>query len=225
MKIIDLSHTIFPEMPVYPGTKPPVFSIPCTIDQEGFVEREITMYSHTGTHVDAPAHIIEGALTLDQVPVDNFVGRASVLDLTLIRKPVISLGDLKSCEGMVKKSEFLLLHTGWSQLWGQKTYYKGYPVLSPDAARWLGDFQLKGVGVDMISVDEAEAIDFPIHKILLGQNMFIIENLTHLEKLPISDFTFMCLPLKMENSDGSPVRAVGIIGLADQPCGGEREAE
>ena len=211
MKIIDLSHTIFPEMPVYPGTKAPEFSIPCTLGQHGFVEREITMYSHTGTHVDAPAHIIGKARTLDQMPVDNFVGRASVLDMTRIRNFVISLSDLKPCEAMVKKSEFLLLHTGWSRHWGQKAYYKDYPVLSPDAARWLGDFQLKGVGIDMISVDEAGAIDFPIHKILLGLNIIIIENLTHLEKLPISDFTFMCLPLKMENSDGSPVRAVGII--------------
>jgi kynurenine formamidase len=221
MKTIDLSHTISPEMPVYPGTKGPEFSIPCTLGQEGFVEREITMYSHTGTHVDAPAHIIAKAQTLDQMPVDNFVGRASVLDLTFIRKPSINLGDLEPFEAMISDSEFLLLHTGWSQLWGQKTYYKDYPVLNPDAARWLGDFRLKGVGVDMISVDEAESTDFPIHKILLGQKMIIIENLTHLEKLPVSDFIFMCLPLKMENSDGSPVRAVGIIGLADQPCGGE----
>jgi kynurenine formamidase len=211
MKIIDLSHTISPEMPVYPGTKPPLISIPCTLDQEGFVEQEITMYSHTGTHVDAPAHIIGKAQTLDQMPVDNFVGSASVLDLTFIRKPIINLEDLESFEALVSKSEFLLFHTGWSQLWGQKTYYKNYPVLSPDSARWLGDFQLKGVGVDMISVDEAEAKDFPIHKILLGQKIIIIENLTHLEKLPISDFIFMCLPLKTEDSDGSPVRAVGVI--------------
>ena len=76
MKIIDLTHSISPRMPVYPGTEPPIFIQGCSIDEIGFLEKKITLYSHTGTHIDAPAHLIKGSKTLDQLPVEHFQGRA-----------------------------------------------------------------------------------------------------------------------------------------------------
>jgi len=76
MKIIDLTHSISPNMPVYPGTEPPVFITGCSIDDISFLEKKITLYSHTGTHMDAPAHLIKGSKTLDLLPIEHFYGKA-----------------------------------------------------------------------------------------------------------------------------------------------------
>ncbi len=84
-------------------------------------------------------------------------------------------------------------------------------MLSPEAAQWLVDADIKGVGIDMISVDEVDSTDFAIHNILLGADLVIIENLTNLEALPDSEFSFYCFPLRIEHADGSPVRAVAAV--------------
>jgi kynurenine formamidase len=210
MNIIDLSHTISPGMPVYPGDEPPVITNRAAIDEDGFVEKSITLGSHTGTHIDAPAHIIPYAPTLDRMPIDRFVGQGSVIDLTGMKNPEIDTAFLKSYESLFKTSEFVLLYTGWHRFWGQEKYFRGYPILSIEAALWIRSFGLKGIGVDALSVDEVEATDLPIHKILL-ERMLIIENLTNLDKLPKTGFIFSCLPLKLENADASPVRAVAIL--------------
>ena len=210
MNIIDLSHTISPGMPVYPGDDPPVFTNRAAINEDGFVEKGITLGSHVGTHIDAPAHIIPYAPTLDRMPIDRFMGQGSVIDLTGLENPTIDIFFLKPYEPLFKTSEFILLHTGWGRFWGQEKYYRYYPILSIEAALWIGSFGLKGIGVDTLSVDELEAADLPIHKILL-ERMLIVENLTNLDKLPKIGFIFSCLPLKLENADASPVRAVAII--------------
>jgi len=210
MNIIDLSHTISPGMPVFPGDDPPVFMNRAVIDEDGFAEKGITLGSHVGTHIDAPAHIIPYAPTLDRMPIDRFVGKGSVIDLTGMTNPEIDTAFLRPYESLFKTSEFVLLHTGRSRFWGQDKYFRDYPILSIESALWVRSFGLKGIGVDAISVDELEAADLPIHKILL-ERMLIIENLTNLDKLPKTGFTFSCFPLKLENADASPVRAVALL--------------
>lgn len=210
MNIIDLSHTISPGMPVYPGDDPPVITNRAAIDEDGFVEKSITLGSHVGTHIDAPAHIIPHSLTLDRMPIERFVGQGSIIDLTGLKYPGIDVSFLKPHETLFKTSEFILFYTGWGRFWGQEKYFRDYPLLSIEAALWIRSFGLKGIGVDALSVDEVEAADLPIHKILL-ERMLIIENLTNLDKLPKTGFIFSCLPLKLENADASPIRAVAII--------------
>jgi arylformamidase len=211
MKIIDLSHTISPDIPVYPGTEPPTFFTASTIEGMGFLEKKITLYSHTGTHMDAPCHIIPGAKTLDQMPVDRFAGKGAVVELGVNGGLTIDLELLKPHQGRIERCEFLLFHTGWADLWGKEDYLKGYPVLSCEAATWLAGFPLKGIGADTISADEAESGTFPIHTILLERDILIIENLTNLRAVPDSEFAFCCFPLKIEKADGSPVRAVALV--------------
>jgi kynurenine formamidase len=210
MKVIDLTHTVTPAMPVYPGSKTPRFSTPCTIEKDGFLERIITLSSHTGTHIDAPAHIIPLAATLDRLPVSRFAGSAAVIDLTGLKSARIEPRELLPYEGLIKNSEFVLIFTGWSRYWGEQEYFRGYPVLTDEAALRLADFQLKGVGVDVISVDEAGSTELPIHKILLGRGLVVIENLAHLDQLPSANFTFCCFPLKLGDAEASPVRAAAI---------------
>lgn len=211
MKIIDLTHTVMPGMPLYPGTKPPKLSTLCTINKNGFTERRISISSHTGTHMDAPAHVIPRGATFDQWSIDRFAGCASVLDMTDLRTPSIGVEKLKCHASIIKKSEFVLLYTGWSRYWGKQKYFRGYPVLTSEAALWLVDFHLKGVGMDTVSVDEPDAVNLPVHNIFLEWGTVIIENLVNLDRLPQSDFIFCCFPLKVEKAEASPIRAAAIV--------------
>ena len=211
MNIIDLSHPLSPHMPVYPGAEPPLLIDEHTIDDDGFREKKITMYSHTGTHMDAPAHMINGAKTLDQLPIDHFFGTACIVPVDAQENYSIGINALKPHQDVIQHSEFILLNTGWSRFWGSERYFHKYPVLSSKAASWLSNFSLKGIGSDTISPDKIGANDSPIHKLFLRRTIVIIENLTNLDIVPDTHFTFSCFPLKIEQADGSPVRAVAII--------------
>lgn len=211
MRVIDLSHTMTPDMPVYPGTEQPRFQQVCSFEEMGCIEKKITMFSHTGTHMDAPAHIIQGGSTLNQFPIDQFHGTAWVLNVGKEEPGVIGMETLASNEEMIRRIDFLLIRTSWTRFWGKEQYFSGYPVLSKEAARYLCEFDLKGIGMDAISFDEAASLDFYVHKLLLGRNNVLIENLTNLELLPDIPFLFSCFPLKFEESDGSPVRAVAML--------------
>jgi arylformamidase len=211
MKIIDLTHKIAPDMPVYPGTKPPVFTTEYRIEHAGFLEKSISIYSHTGTHIDAPCHIINAANSLDQFSVEHFYGNAFLLNYGPENNQYIEINHLEPHQDIIKNSDFLLVNTGWNRLWGTDRYFADYPVFSSEAALWLTKFNLKGIGSDTISADQPDSKDFPIHKIFLKNNILIVENLTNLEALPDIRFVFSCFPLKTEHADGSPVRAVAII--------------
>ncbi|MCK5312042.1 MAG: cyclase family protein [Desulfobacteraceae bacterium] len=211
MNIIDLTHVISPDMPVYPGTEPPVFITGCSIDKTGFLEKKITFHSHTGTHIDAPAHLIKNAKTLDMLPIEQFYGKALLLNTDHMQSRTIGLKELKPHESIISQVDFLIIYTGWSRYWGDDKYFSNYPVLSLKAAQWLGNFNLKGLGLDTISADTVDTQNYPVHKTFLQNDTIIIENLKHLNKLPYNQFAFSCFPLNFEKADGSPVRAVAYI--------------
>ena len=211
MKLIDLSHPLFDNMPVYPGSESPLFETVTTISHEGYAEKRLTLFSHTGTHLDAPSHILSQGLSLDMLPVDHFVGSASVLDFSSDSVGSIEIDDLIPYRHLIQRSDFVLIHTGWSRHWRLAAYYTGYPVLSLDASDWICEFGLKGLGIDAISVDSPQAPGFPVHHRLLKQQMILVENLNRLQDLPQSGFTFIALPLRIQDGDGSPVRAVAMI--------------
>lgn len=211
MKLIDLSHTISEATPVYPGTEAPIVSTPCTIEHHGFTEKRLNLFSHTGTHMDAPSHILQNGKSLDCFSLDRFTGGAVVADLTGIAAPEITVQDLSAYETQLSRIEFLLLHTGWYRKWGYESYFGGFPVLTRDAARWLAGFPLRGIGMDMISIDRTDTTTYPIHRIFLEKEILIIENLTNLAELPDAIFSFYCFPLKIQDADGSPVRACAGI--------------
>ena len=211
MQIIDLSHPLAETMPVYPGAEPPRITGVRTIAGHGFAEKLLRLYSHTGTHLDAPGHILPGASTLDRLPAGRFVGPGCLLDVSRIRGPRVEIADLEKDRERIARAEFAILHSGWAKRWGEASYYSGYPVLSEAAARWLAGFGLKGVGVDMISVDEMNSISLAVHRILLSKDRILVENLTGLEALLGREFVFSCLPLNVIGGDGSPVRAVAML--------------
>jgi kynurenine formamidase len=213
MRLIDLSHVIHEGMPVYPGTEQPSLVVACTVREHGFLEKKLTMFSHTGTHMDAPAHMIESGACLDSFPVDRYFGKAVVIDAGCGRDGKIGLQNLLPRKAEIAVCDFVLLRTGWSRLWGREEYFSGFPVLEPETARWLVGQGVRGVGVDAISVDPTDTDSFEVHGVLLGGGLVIIENLTNLEELPPSGFHFSCLPLRLRDADGSPVRAVALLEM------------
>lgn len=211
MKIIDLSHTISHGMPVYPGTRLPEIMPSCSIEKNGYAEKLLTLESHTGTHVDAPAHMIRGASTIDKYNIDQFTGMGYVADISGLKKKTADLEDLEIELEIISRKDFVLFYTGWSAYWGKDAYFSDYPVLSYDLIKRLTEFMLKGIGLDTISLDPVGSTSFPNHLMVFRKNMIIIENLTNLDKLLGKDFLFISNPLKIEAGDGSPVRACAIL--------------
>ena len=200
-------------MPVYPGTEQPVINVGCSIENDGFLEKKIALYSHTGTHIDAPAHLLAEGTTLDRLPLGHYYGTAAVLHLPERSGKTIGIDLVRRAlsERGHATTEFMLIHTGRDRFWGNKRYFTDYPVLSMKAAEWLSTAGLKGVGFDTISADTTDTEKFPIHTTLLQRNIIIIENLRGLGSLPPGPFHFSCFPLRFIDADGSPVRAAAYI--------------
>jgi arylformamidase len=208
-KVIDLTHLINENITVFPGTPAPKITQLSTIENNGYAELMLTMCTHTGTHIDAPSHMVKGAKSLDQLPPHKFTGRA--IAIPCHNRESIDLHYLKTFERRIPEVRFILFHTGWQEKWKTKAYFEGYPTLTEDAASWLTSFNLHGIGFDTISADKVSAIDEPNHHILFKKEMLIIENLTNMDKLPDSIFNLVCLPLNIEHADGSPVRAMAMV--------------
>lgn len=210
MKVTDLSHIIDSVMPVFPGTEQPIFEQANTLEKDGFREAKITMYSHTGTHIDSPAHMLSNGPYLDKFEIDHFIGNATILDFSNEKIELIDLDSIKCYEERIKKVEFIIIKTGWSKYWGDTKYYENFPSLSEESAKWLSEFKLKGIGIDAISIDNMKSTTFAVHKIFMPKDIIIIENLTNLDAISNEYFILSVLPLKNKNADGSPVRAISI---------------
>lgn len=206
MKVYDLTHTIQNDMPVYPGTEQPKLTTACTIEAVGYRETLLHMFSHTGTHMDAPAHMLLDGAALDSYPGEKFAGTAVVVDCR--ERESISLPLLQSYD--LDGVDFVLFCTGWDKKWGSPDYYEGFPCLTADAAAYLATLPLKGVGEDSISLDPCDSVDFPNHITLLRTDFVNTENLKGLDALVGRRFTFVTLPLKFENSDGCSCRAIAM---------------
>ena len=210
MKIIDLTHWIEPGMPVYPGTAAPVLEEANTIARDGFAEKKLSLNSHVGTHMDAPAHMLPGGRTLDSYPVDLFWGRAVLADFSPRRLEWIELEDLLPFAPLLQAAQFLILRTGWGERWGTPAYFEGFPALSAGAADWLVKSGVRGLGTDAISIDRIDDPAFPVHQRIFEAGLFAIENLANLHLLPV-EFSLGCFPLAIRDADGAPARVVAWI--------------
>ena len=207
--VLDLTHPITEGMPVYPGCLPPTIQQANTVEKVGYAEKFVSIYTHTGTHIDAPAHMLADGKTLDQLSAGHFVGTAFVIDVADMT--VIERTFLESKAISIDACDFILFHTGWAKHWGHQEYFEGFPILSIESTQWLAGRNLKGIGFDAISIDPVGSTKFQNHLVLFRAGMISIENLTSLDALIGEHFLFSCLPLKLEDADGSPVRAVAIL--------------
>ena len=120
----------------------PIFEVSNTVEKDGFTEIKMTMASHTGTHIDAPCHIIQDTKSLDQFPVDKFVGKAIVIPCQ--DKEDITLEYLQTYEDRIAQVDFILFITGWQYKWKTKDYFSDSQIPTIEAAKWLTNFKFKG---------------------------------------------------------------------------------
>lgn len=210
MKVIDLTHVIENAMPVYPGTEPPSIETANTYEKDGFKETKISMFTHTGTHMDPPAHIFKGRTTLDAFPPDQFIGKALVIDCTSLHEgELITMERLLPYGEKVKEADFLLFYLGWDDRWGTEAYFGDYPCIDDAVLNLILEGTYKGIGFDVISVDPISDVNLTRHKKLFeSKDIVNIENLCNLGQCGSDLFWFSCFPLKIADCDGSPIRAV-----------------
>ena len=214
MRMVDLSVPITTGMPVYPGDPQVVVGPALTVAADGVNVLHLDLGSQSGTHVDAPFHIDDTLPTLDDLPLERFVGAAVVVDARGL-PPRSPIGP-SLFEGRLSPGVIVLVATGWSAHWGTEAHL-AHPFLTPEAAELLVASGVRTVGVDALSVDPTPAEDFPAHRILCGAHALIAENLTGLAALldaqragePIEA---SLLPIRLPHADGAPVRAVARIG-------------
>lgn len=212
MKIFDLTHTIKNGSPAWPGETPPVLEKKYTHHNNGYQVIKLQVLTHSGTHLDTPAHFFNTGQTTDILPLEHFFGKGLVVDCRKFGKgEEIPTSHLMQFHEKIKSSDFVLIWTGWDTFWETGQYFDHFPVLSTGATQFLVSCNIKGVGLDVGSIDDIDSVEYPNHNLILGQKIIILENLAGIGQLENRDFYFSALPLKIHEGDGSPVRAAGIV--------------
>lgn len=208
----DLSHPILDGMMVYPGDPHVAISPALTVERDGVHVDRVDMGSHTGTHIDAPAHTVAGGRTMADVRLDELVGDALVLrPRGLADRQCYGWDDLEAAgEIPAAVPAIVIIDTGWAQWFGDDRATR-HPHLHPDAAAELWRRGMRVLAVDTLSPDETggEAAAFPVHEIVLGGDGLIVENICGLADLA-AHVQVGFFPFKLQG-DGAPVRAVAFI--------------
>lgn len=205
--MIDISYPIKKNMAIYPGN--PSFSIRRVQALEagdGADVSEIVIGTHTGTHIDTPAHFIEGGETMDKITLDRMNGKAKIYDVTGhddIDEDMLEKADI--CNG-----DIVLFKTDNSDYWECDTILENYVTLTYDGAEYLARLGVKLIGIDYLTIErprDKRIQGKSIHKTLLENGIIICEGL-RLKEVSASQYVFRCLPLNIIGADGCPVRAV-----------------
>lgn len=203
-RVIDVSVPNGPGQHVYPGDpEPRVESVHRIADGKAANVSLLVMGSHTGTHVDAPYHFIADGPRLGEVSLDRMVGEAVVFDLR--GRAAIDAAALASCP--IEPGDIVLFRTDNSERWGQPAFQADFTYVTEDAARVLVARGVRAIGMDYLSIERFGSAEFPVHHILLGAGVFVIEGLD-LRQVDPGRYVLVCLPLKFPDLDGAPARAV-----------------
>jgi len=210
MKIFDISRTLSNDLAPWPGDTSFHFELKWRIAEGATVNvGAIDMGVHNGTHADAVFHFDPNGETIERMPLETYVGRAVVVDLTEIfrgdRTRQICVGDLESSTSALAQAPRLLLKTGvWND---SKVFPDWIPVIAPDVPSWLAERKVKLLGLDLPSVDSIEAKKLVNHHALAAAGVAIVESLD-LSEVEAGVYQFAALPLKIASGDAGPVRAI-----------------
>ena len=183
------------------------------LETDGWNAMTLSLYSHCGTHIDAPVHFGVGAETIDTIAAEKLIGPAWVADVRPIEPhALIEPQHLGAVTEGFKPGENLLICTGWSAYYGQRQYREELPRISAELARWCVDNKVRMLGVEPPSVADLNNIDelTTIHRILFEGGVIVVEGLANLTSLSKPKVTFIALPLKVVGGDGAPARAIAI---------------
>jgi kynurenine formamidase len=186
---------------------------------------------HGGTHLDAPVHFAQGRWSVDQIPLEQLIGDAAVVDVSeqCAAQPdyQVTVADLEAWEraqGSLNGT-IVLIRTDYSKRWPDAARYLGtaergeaavvklhFPGLHPDAAKWLvSNRTVKAVGIDTASIDYGQSSLFETHRVLYERNIPGLENITNLDRLPARGSTLVALPMKIKGGSGAPLRAIALV--------------
>lgn len=232
--IVDLSHAYGPSTVFWP-TSPTKFELEKLAfgKTEGgffYAANSLRTPEHGGTHLDAPIHFHEGGRTNEQIPLEQLIAPAVVIDVSAraaadrdYRATRDDVLGFEKAHGRIARGTIVLLRTGWSRHWPDAKAYLGddtpgdasklsFPSFGEDAARLLvEEREVAVLGVDTASIDYGRSTDFMVHRIAAARNVPGLENLTGLDRLPPTGALVIALPMKIEGGSGGPLRAVALV--------------
>jgi len=229
VRIIDLTYTINDKNPYWPGDNYEPFKLKtiATIEKNGVLSKVFSMPEHLGTHIDAPNHFEKDQPSVDQIAAGKLFAAGVVIDISAKCEQEsdssLTLEDIKNWEqkhGRIPGGAVVLLNTGWSRHWSNIARYQNkdirgklhFPGFSAEAAKFLVERRnVKGIGLDTLSIDRGLSRDFVVHHIVNGAGKYGIENLANLNKLPPRGFYLFVAPIKIETGTGGPARVFAIL--------------
>ena len=233
-RLVDLSHAYGPNTLYWPTSASKfVLSRDASGQTPGgffYAANSLSTPEHGGTHLDAPRHFSESGRTTEQIPLDQLVVPAVVIDVTkeaaanrdyrLTREAVLAF---EKANGPIARGSAVLLRTGWSRRWPNANAYLGdatpgdasklsFPSYGVEAARLLVEERGVGaLGIDTASIDYGRSTDFQVHRVAAARNVPGFENLTNLDQLPVRGSLLIALPMKIEGGSGGPLRAIALV--------------
>jgi kynurenine formamidase len=225
-RVVDLTWPLSADVPTFSGEPTYKAEVLETIQANGYYLANVTVNEHTGTHVDAPAHFAAGGATVDQLPADQLVGPAAVVDVTpaVAASPdyAVTAADLRAWEakhGPLGPRMIVLIRTGWGERWSEPARYRNadakgvmhFPGVSPEASRYLIDRGVRAIGIDTLSLDPGPSTTFAEHNQFLAAGGWHIENVAHLDQLPATGATLVVAPLPFRGGSGAPARVFAFL--------------
>jgi kynurenine formamidase len=232
-RALDLTYNYGPETIFWPTAEPFKLTRVAYGRTPGgwwYVSNNISMSEHGGTHMDAPFHFAEGKRTSSQVPLEDCIGLACVIDVKpqAAKNPDyrVTVDDIKRFErkhGKIPAGAIVIMNSGWGTRWPDKLKYMGtdkpldvpnlhFPGFSKESADFLiQQRNIAALAVDTASIDYGQSKDFVVHQVLNGANKPAFENVANVDKLPPTGATFIALPLKIEQGSGGPTRIIAVL--------------
>jgi kynurenine formamidase len=234
-RVVDLTYAFDASSVYWPTAEP--FKL--ETDFEGVTDKgyfysayRYSAAEHGGTHLDAPVHFAKGRHTSDEIPLEQLIGPAVVVDVTkqCAGNPdyLVSVADFEAYEkqnGRIAEGTIVLLRTGFGKFYPDRKKYLGtdergadavaklhFPGLHPDAAKWLTQNRsIKAIGLDTASIDRGQSTLFESHRTLFDKNIPAFENVANMDQLPVKGFTVIALPMKIKGGSGGPLRIIAIL--------------
>ena len=234
-RVVDLTYAFDANSVYWPTAQ----GFKLETDAEGMTEKgyyysayRYSAAEHGGTHLDAPVHFAKGHESVDEIPVQQLIGVAVVIDVTkqCATNPdyLVSVADIEDWEkrnGRISPGTIVLLRTGFGKYYPDKKKYLGteergaaavaklhFPGLDPAAARWLTQNRsIKAIGLDTASIDYGQSTLFESHRILFDKNVPAFENVANLDQLPVKGFSVIALPMKIKGGSGGPLRIIALL--------------
>ena len=223
-QVVDLTRPISDDVAMWPGTPAPEFETRFMLERDGFYARRVSLWEHTATHIDAPAHFIQGGRSVDMLDPGTLVRPAVVIDVetACAANPdyLFCADDVLRFEaehGTVPAGSAVLARTGFDRLESDRERYMGppaelhFPGFGEDAARLLVERGVAGIGIDTLSTDFGAASVFSVHGVILGAGCWQLEGLVNLDQLPPLGALLVIGALPLAGGSGAPARVLALL--------------